>query len=266
MSTFVWDTCLTQDGIQYNENHDAYKLQINREGGSTAVRKITCAWGDAIALAQALRGNSIEVGGELVYTDAASHPLLSNLKVSTVGIAPVGQPISTGIWEQAFLTVAYDVPEFGTGGGGPGEEILAEESLDISAFNQQIPGGKLKFANGDPVEDEDVYTTVRVVEYRKTLYRQASLNFSAIADLENKVNATPWNGVAAGRALYGGAEASRTITDEGAQEWTISHVVYIGEKDQRTRWNAKAGAFQNVVFANGGDNVIGEGDFTTVGL
>ena len=266
MSTFVWDDCqLTQDGIQYNENHADYTITVNREGGSTAVRKITCAWGDAVDLAQALRGNSVEVGGTLVYTDAASHPVLSTLKVSSVSIQPVGAPLTTGTWEQAFLTVTNDVPEFGTG-SAPDTEELSEEALDVTAFNQQLPAEKVEFNNGDPLDNEDVFTTVRVIEYRKTLYRQATLPLSAISNLVNKVNTTTWNGVAAGYALYGGAEASRTITDDGAQEWTISHVVFIGEKDHRQRWNAQAGAFQEVVLKNGGGAIIEDGDFSTVGL
>lgn len=266
MSEFIWNSCqLSEDGIQYNEMYDSYSLQINREGGSTAQRRLSCAWGDAIDLAQALKGNSVEVGGELVYTDAKSHPLLPSLKVSGVNITPAGEPISAGVWEQAFLNVAYDVPEFPSGGSLPDAEDLAEESLDISAFNEQIPNEKVQFANGDAVE-EDVFQTVRVIEYRKTLYRQANLPVQAIADLLNKVNASAWNGVAEGRALYGGAEASRVITDEGAEEWTITHVVYIGEKDQRVRWNATAGAFQTVEFKNGGDPIIDSGNFSTVGL
>lgn len=265
MSAFIWDDCqLTFDGFQYNELHDAYVITINREGGSTAVRKLACAWGDAVGLAQSLRGNSVEVGGVLVYTEAASHPAIATLKVSSVNVQPQGASLGTGIWEQAHLTVAYDVPEFGTG-SAPTTEELKEQSLDISAFNQQIDNEKVEFDNGDPV-DGDVYTTVRVIEYRCTLYRQASLPLSAIAGLINKVNNATWEGVPAGYALYGGAEASRTITDEGAEEWTVSHVVFIGDQDQRQRVNPNTGALATVRYKNGGDNIIREGSFASVGI
>lgn len=269
MSIFIWDECqLSEAGIQYNENHDSYSIQINREGGSTATRKLTCAWGDAVALAQALRGNSVEVGGELVYTDAASHPVLSALKVSSVNITPVGKPLTTGTWEQAFLDVSYDVPEFGSGGGGGGGAVeLKEQSLDISAFNEVIPGEKLQFTNGKKL-DEDAYVTARVIEYRCTLYRQATLPLAAIAALVNKVNNAPWEGVAEGVALYGGAEANRTITDEGNAEWTISHVVYIASRDQRMRYNNDAKAYQKVFYRDGEVNreIYEAGDFSTVGI
>lgn len=268
MSKFTWDECeLTFDGIQYNENHQDYTIRIARQGGGTASRKLTCAWGDAINLAQSLRGNTIEIDGVLVYTEAAAHPLIPSLKVADVQITPVGASLGTGLYEQAFLTVAYDVPEFGGGpAGSTDEEDLKEQSLDFTAFNQQIPNEKVQFANGDPV-DEDVYTTVRIVEFRTTLYRQASLPIAAISGLINRVNSTTWEGVPAGNALYAGAQADRTITDTGAQEWTVSHVVLVGNQDHRKRWNPEAGEFQEVQFKGaGGGAIIESGNFSSVGI
>jgi hypothetical protein len=267
MSIFVWDTCqLTQGGFQYNENHESYTININREGGSNAVRKVTCAWGDAVALAQDLRGSTIEVDGNLLYTEAEAHPVLPSLKVASVAIEPVGIPLTTGTWEQAFLTINYDVPEFGTPGGEI--DVLKEESLDVTAFNELIPAEDLVFEDG--VVARDLTITVRMIEYRCTLYKQATLPIQAITGLINKVNNGAWTigagTVGEGQALYGGAEASRSITDTGAEEWTISHVVYIGSHDQRQRWNAFAGVMEKVAFRNGGGDIYDSGSFASVGL
>lgn len=265
MSTFIWDDCqLSQGGIQYNENYKNYTINIPREGGGNATRQLACAWGDAIDLATSLRGNTVEINNILVYTEAAAHPLLPQLKVSNVSITPVGKPIETGVFEQAFLDLTYDVPEFGGSGGGPDDEELAEESLDFTAVNQQIPAAKGKFESGQ-VLDEDFFTTVRLVEYRKTLYKQASLPLSAIVSLINKVNNSNWEGVSEGKALYAGATASRVRTAEGNKEWTISHVVLVGQQDHRTRWNKDTGQFE-IVNLDDGTPIIESGSFSSVGL
>lgn len=262
MSIFEWDSCqLSYDGIQFNENHEDYNIVFNREGGSTATRKITCAWGDALPLATALRGNTVEVGGEVVYTDAASHPVLTELRVASVDIQPIGAPITTGTWEQAFLTIQYDTPEFGSGSD---PEPLAEESIDITAFNQTETRQMIQFAGGDPV-DEDVTFTVRTIEYTKTLFKQPRLPLFEIASLTNKVNDSTWNGFGPGEALYAGAQASREI-GPGGDEWTITHTVLVDGNDYNTRYNPKTGQRERITYKGGLDNFYESGSFASVGL
>lgn len=264
MSAFEWDTCqLTYSGIQYNELHEGYQVNLARDRASTAIRRLSCAWGDADELAKALTGSTLSINGQVIYTAAASHPLFSYLQVESVNIQPVGESLGTGIWEQAHLTVSYAIPEFGDGSSDE-EELLKEESIDVTAFNQRIPTQKLQFPAGSEL-DEDAYTTVRVLEYRVVLYRQPTLPLPAITQAVNKVNNATWKGLPAGQALYAGAEASRRITSEGTEEWTISHVVLIGERDHRMRYNIDNSAYEIVKYKDG-SNIIDETNFALLGI
>lgn len=200
---------------------------IQDEGSSSQIRYLI-QWADLPAFIAALKGGWRKLNDlNWTYTEPEHHPIWTNLFAQTVGYEKVGSVVSVGnpgarvvAWEYAIVTATFTALPTDTAGGGGGDEVVAEE-LDFYADVLTFPGEEIFYSDGTAASQNRAFAKIIPgCNYIITIFHvpelpggDASLIFRK---LESPVNSSSFRGAAAGKMLFMGARAARSLASYSA--------------------------------------------------
>ena len=216
--------------ISYEEPYGSCTANIAK-GGSSGTRIFTVDWADAFDFATELYGRyRTWPSGE--YHRPARFPYIhhlycTNVKIDGVGVASESSDeFGTYItYDKAKLTVQYAASEL-VDEDDP--EIVEEESISVTAEMSSTEEGAWEWLDGTVAPDSALPGIIAsVMQFSVTRFHVSSLPDSTIANLVGKLNNATWRGYSTGYVLFMGAEARRSITVDGAEDWEIIYIFNI---------------------------------------
>lgn len=193
-----------------------------------------CNWTDRFTVARGLLGfkTTTSVGGTISITAPSRHPELLNCYCTQVEFEPVGTPsqgASQLAFSQCIVWGIYGSMNFTWGAGDPYQNIdpstqfvYARQTLDIGTEVITIPGTKLKYSGGGPLE-QDYGLKLALVDMNITLYQVPYLPAQAIIPLAGAINSSTFLGVAAGYLLFNGIHNEMQVAVDGSYTQDISY-------------------------------------------
>ena len=253
--------------VTYEEQVGSCKVSFS--GGSVSGTRIfKVAWSDVWDFAKELKGGYRDVDGD--YIEPARHPYLDYLYCLDVDVDPI---ITDGITETTNATGLYIVYEWAKVTAKYGillnvadedPETIEEESLSVAAEMLTLPSDEYEWTGDSVAIKGDVLPgkISTTTQFSVTKYHVASLPDSTVSGLVGKVNNATWRGYGAGLALFAGAEARRSITTEGTEDWELTYSFLIKAQSWNNVYRDSTGAFAAVRTRTGHDPIYESGDFT----
>jgi hypothetical protein len=181
-----------------------------------------CRYGILGAFCSAIAGKAVVIPttyGGMLRILPLQHPIFTGLFATSLEAESYGTPSNTStaledLYSDARVTVTFENPKYDTNGD------QAYMSLDIDQGSQvtTIPGKKLRFPNGEPI-DQDMPTFSVRNSYALTLYNCASLNNALIDQLSGCVNQYKFMGWPEGQILFGGCKSSLQVSMGGVTQY-----------------------------------------------
>ena len=212
--------------VDYQEPNGSCSYN-STEGGRTGTRVFTVAWADAFQLVKELRGG-YQTDPARTYLTPAVFPYASDLYCSEAAIVGLGVPSQSSnaegtfiTYDKATITAKYASNSFGFDPEDP--EAVEQENIIIS--NEMLTLANYEYT-GDSVALEDKLLPSRVESttgFSVTKFHVSSLPDAAVEAVVGKINSGTWRGKTAEYVLFMGANASRTITTDGAEDWEVTY-------------------------------------------
>lgn len=248
------DLPLSIGGFSCSESVENFRITLG-DTDSSALRRLYCHWGDAPALADYLRGSTVDAGGITVTTPKQPHPTVGWLYVDTVGITPYGRALGATSWDYAQVDVSYKNLAYASN-----SDTLQDISIDVSGEDATMSkdGWQFDTEDGDPI-NLDVHKLVSTLTVTITKYKQAVNPLGTMTALLNKVNSGPFNllgySIPAYTALYMGGSVQQRITTGTALTYDVSHKVVISPYDMRSgnQINDLTGNYDPIIHKISGD-------------
>ena len=215
--------------VSYEERNGSCSYSTSR-GRRSGTRGFTVAWEDAFTFVRELRGGYLDFpAGD--YTVPSRFPYVNNLYCSDatiVGLGVQGQASNDeGIYatyDKATVTAKYesDNPDFNP----DSPETVEEESLSVSAEIATAEEGAWEWTfDSKPAPDSSLPAiVVSVTQFSVTRFHVSSLPDETIVGLAGKINNAAWRGYTTEYVLFMGAEARRSITTDGAEDWEVTYI------------------------------------------
>ena len=258
--------------VTYQERNGSCKTTFAL-GGASAERIFTVAWSDAFDFAKELYGRyTIFPSGE--YQEPARFPYVGHLYCSEVSVDGFGVPGESSNADGIYITyakarvVAKYTPLLREPDADP--ETVEEESVAVAVEMVTLPGEEYEWVDGSVAIKGDVLPgkVETTTQFSVTRYNVSSLPDATIAGLVGTVNNATWRGYTAGYALFAGADARRSITTDGAEDWEITYNFLIKSHS----WNhvyrdgAAHGHYEAVQTKGGNDPIYNDGNFSNLGI
>ncbi len=255
----------------------AYEEQVGScsarfaDGGGSATRVFKVAWGDAFDFANELYGRyQTWPGGE--YHAPKRFPYRNYLYCNDVAIEGLGKQSELSnadgtyisyVW--AKITAQY-APMTDVDPENP--EVVEEESMAVSAEMLTLPEGSYEFtADSAVVPDSAMPGRIETTtSFSVTRFHISALPDATVSGMVGKVNNAGWRGYTAGHVLFAGADARRSITTDGAQDWQLTYNFLIKDHSWNNIYRKSTGTIVAVRTVNGHDPIYIPGTFTDLGL
>jgi hypothetical protein len=121
-------------GVAYDELHHG-SGQIKLGSNQGAVRRLVCAWTDAVKLGMLLRGWTQVTANTWRPSTPQAHPAGIGMYCTDVSVSPIGKPSGENTWQYAALAAEYKtvLRNLYIGPGQQESYDLLDEELDFSA-------------------------------------------------------------------------------------------------------------------------------------
>lgn len=259
-------TAITIGGVQCWDNDAEEDMNRYR---SEAVRHLTCAWSNRMALMAALLGGSTQNGVIQNTAASARYPDATWLRADSIatvgeGIKSVG-PNGMVAYTWAHLTVRYKTSDI---------SLLSEEigtlSIDVRADvlmpSQNEPTFKWSSDNKDLPVEATPGIPIPIVEFVKARRNMAAIPMALILSLVDHVNSSSFEGAAAGKVLYHGARSEATITSAGVYNFDLAHRFTYHPYGHNKMLRPSTGAWENIVTKTGSNPPHPTGDLNALFL
>lgn len=254
--------------VAFEELEDSPSTIYN-PGGRSRSRKLKCDWDDAETLADQLIGRTYVDAGVIKFIPPNPFPGDTSCVVSQVKIDPFNSlskdaaPTGSGStilnrYKSATLSVEYGSPQIQTyETEDEEEEVYASESLEPFVEMLSIPGRRLFWGDGSPLDDLEVPSVCLTgFTYVWTRYRIANIPAIIMNLVGNFVNnAGIYSPVLnytfpAETLLFAPPTIERDITLNGENLWKISIKLIYRSSTWNKFFNPKTGLFANVYLKN----------------
>ncbi len=256
--------------VSYEEQNGSCSASFV-QGGASGTRVFTVDWADAFTFKSELLGGwaNFPIG---VYVQPNRFPYADYLYCNDVRIEGLGVPGEANNDQGLYITYAKAKV---TASYGPIQninpddpEIVEEESITVSAEMMTMSDGFFKYVGGDPLPDSASPGKIETTTgFSITRYHVSSLPDATISGITGTVNNGTWRGYSAGYVLFAGADARRSITAQGAEDWEITYNFLI--KDEHT-WNQvlqkTTGNYVAVETAVGANPIYTSSNFSNLGV
>lgn len=221
----------------FTEVDDGQEFEFNQDAQS-AKRSVVCPWSSAVQAAAQLMGFSVKLGKTTLRIGAERHPLAPWMQVAKVGIKGVGR-LSTGSWssgiqyEQAQLTIEYDVPKYDDEeddeDDNPEDKNYLTQQVDASCDIITAPMAvtetytRKSYPYGSVTSTRQIIKHIRVptVSYKLTQHSVTSPSWTDYHDKIGKVNSVAMLNGAVETVLFDAMSARREVTSRGNRAWQI---------------------------------------------
>lgn len=240
-------TAITIGGIQAWDEDAEETFERFR---SQAIRRITCAWNDRIALATAIMGGTTQNGvltniaPSMRYPDA-TFLRADGIRIEGSGVKSIG-PHGMVAYQWAHLTVRFGVSDI---------ELLSEDigmlELDTSSQvlmpSQSEPTFKWLSGGQDLPVEATPGVIVPIIDFVKARRNLASIPMATILNLADHVNSSTFEGAPAGKVLYFGPSSSARITTGGLKNIDITHRFQYHPYGHNKFLRPSTGVFEDIV-------------------
>ena len=256
--------------VSYEEKVGSSSFQI-AEGGASGTRIFTVAWGDAVTFAQELYGR-YQAWPSGAYVPPNQFPYLPYLYCSDVQVEGFGiQSESSNaeglyiVYEWAKVTARY-TPMIGVDPEDP--EVVEEENISVSGELETLPAEQYEWTAGSiPVKADILPVKVETTSsFSVTRLHVSSLPNNVISLVVGKINQNAWRSYSAGYALFIGADANRSITTDGAEDWEVTYNFLIKSHSWNHAYRDSSGNFEEVQTKNGNDTIYETDTFAALGV
>jgi len=241
------------------------------KGGSSATRIFKVAWSDAVAFATWLRGSyKIWPPGE--FEPPNSFPYAPFLQCESVRVEGLGVPGESFNADGPYITYEYAkiTAQYGhvLNVSPDNPEIVEEENISVATEMLTLPDTEYEWtSDGTPIKGDVMPGKITsTTHFSITRYHVASLPDLTVSSLTGKVNDAEWRGYDPEHVVFAGAEARRSTTVDGAEDWELTYHFLIKRHSWNHAYRDKIGAAEAVRTKNGHDPIYESGDFTTLGL
>lgn len=239
-------------------------------GGRTGTRIFNCDWVDAFQLVKELRGGYRITPGN-PYETPAVFPYADDLFCSGVALVGFGKPGQSSnaegiyiIYDKAKITATYAMNVFDYNPEDP--EAVEQENITVSAEMATISNYEW---SGDSVALEDKLLPNKIestTAFSVTKFHVSALPDTATEAVVGKVNSGVWRGRTAEYVLFTGAEASRTITVDGAEDWEVTYNFLTKSHSWNKVYRDSSGNYEAVRTRTGHDPIYETNSFATLGV
>ena len=256
--------------IAYEELVGSCSAQF-ASGGVSDTRIFKVAWSDAFDFAGELYGrySTWPEGG---YVLPARFPYRLHLYCDEVNIEGIGitdessnadGTYTTYLW--AKVTARYS-PMTGVDPEDP--EVVEEESISVAADIGTAEDGAWEYTADNVIASNSAMPAITepTMLFTVTRFHVSALPESIIAATAGAVNNATWRGFSAGYVLFIGADARRSITTDGAEDWEVAYFF----KTKTHNWNhvyrSEDGHYEAVRTKVGHDPMYATATFTDLGV
>lgn len=224
-------------GITYQELPGSGRLRYSPDG-IVGQRIFLVEWADRIEFCRQLLGYAEATGHIAIRTAAQRFPGFDYLycySAVSEGLGELGQGLELPTYSRVKVTAEYRPLRFGTSVTETDEyeddiedaRRHLNESYEFSAMFLNVPGGFFKYSDDPglwadrPAIPSPPGILVGTLDLMLESEYEPEIDMATIQTCLGKVNSALWYGYGAGKVLFLGASARRTMTSEGIPAWTV---------------------------------------------
>jgi len=257
--------------VAYEEEVGSCSVNFVAGGNNTATRIFKVAWADVFTFVKEIYGRYTS-WPEGVWETPAQFPYVDHLYCTNISVVGFGLPGESINAEGTYITYAWArvTVTYGELKYTPDEdpETVEEESISVAAEMLTLPELQYEWSGDGVAIKGDVLPgkVATTTHFAITRYHVSSLPDSTISSLVGTVNNATFRGYTQDYVLFAGADARRSITVDGAEDWELTYNFLVKNHSWNHVYRDKNGTFEAVRTKTGHDAIYEEGDFTTLGL